>query len=368
MVPAAIALAGLLAGGHLTAPGPADTGFAATIAKLSEPNGFFWSDNLVSNETSYLHVLGALGRTARPGGVYIGVGPEQNFSYLARLRPAVAFIVDIRRDNLLLHLLFKAIFERADTRLEYLCDLYARPCPSNVAGWTRQPVDRLLTYIDTVAVDTTAAALVRGGLLERVTRYGVPITPAERATLERLYREFGSRGLDLTFSAYGGRAVAGFPTVRDLYLATDLGDRQAGFLATESDYRLVRDLERADRVIPVVGDLAGPHALRAIGDWIRERGDRLSVFYLSNIEFYLVRQGTFDQFVANVKSLPTDESTLLVRSYFSVQTGLPHPNQVAGHLSVQLLQTATAFLSRTRNRGALTYWDLMTEGMIPLSP
>ena len=98
-----------------------DTTFAETIAAISEPGGFFFSDNLVSNETSYLHIIGKLDELQLRGGAYLGVGPEQNFSYIARLHPTVAFIVDMRRDNQLLHLLFKAVFERADTRLEYLC-------------------------------------------------------------------------------------------------------------------------------------------------------------------------------------------------------------------------------------------------------
>ena len=102
------------------------TGFAAQIEALSEPGGYFDTDNLISNERSYLQVL----PDARAAGVaaasYIGVGPDQNFSYIARLRPPIAFIVDIRRDNLLLHLLFKAVFEQARTRIEYLA-LLVRP-------------------------------------------------------------------------------------------------------------------------------------------------------------------------------------------------------------------------------------------------
>src|SRR4029453_14967345 len=88
-----------------------ETGFSRLVARLSEPGGFFDSDNLVSNETSYLHVLGAFDSLGVRGGAYIGVGPEQNFSYIARVKPEIALIIDIRRDNMLLHLLFKAMFE-----------------------------------------------------------------------------------------------------------------------------------------------------------------------------------------------------------------------------------------------------------------
>ena len=78
----------------------ADTTFAALVERLSESGGYFDTDNLISNESSYLHVMGALREIGVRGGAYIGVGPDQNFSYIARIRPSIAFIIDIRRDNL----------------------------------------------------------------------------------------------------------------------------------------------------------------------------------------------------------------------------------------------------------------------------
>ena len=94
----------------------AQTGFARLIERLSEPGGYFDTDNLISNETSYLHVMGKLREMGVTGGAYLGVGPGQNFSYIAQIRPNVAFLVDIRRDNLLQHLLYKALFELSDSR------------------------------------------------------------------------------------------------------------------------------------------------------------------------------------------------------------------------------------------------------------
>src|SRR2546426_12768429 len=95
--------------------------FAALSARLSEPGGYFDSDNLISNETSYLHVIGKLRELGVSGGVYVGVGPDQSFSYIAKIRPKMAIIIDIRKDNLLQHLLFKAMFGRSRSRIEYLC-------------------------------------------------------------------------------------------------------------------------------------------------------------------------------------------------------------------------------------------------------
>src|SRR5262245_60729277 len=95
------------------APAPAPSAFGEAVRALSEPNGPFFSDNTISNETSYLQVATALAKHAKHDGAYIGVGPEQNFTYIALTRPKLAFIVDIRRQNMVLHLLYKAIFEEA---------------------------------------------------------------------------------------------------------------------------------------------------------------------------------------------------------------------------------------------------------------
>src|SRR5579862_4250155 len=121
-------IAAVVALGLAQAPLP----FAQTIAKLSEPNGYFDTDNLISNESSYLQVVPELTRRNVRGGAYIGVGPDQNFSYIAAVRPEVAFIVDIRRDNELLQLLFKVLFKESRTRVEYLSLLCGRTAPADV--------------------------------------------------------------------------------------------------------------------------------------------------------------------------------------------------------------------------------------------
>ena len=68
------------------APALSDSAFAALSARISEPGGYFDSDNLISNESSYLHVLGAMRKLGVSGGAYVGVGPDQTFSYMARIR------------------------------------------------------------------------------------------------------------------------------------------------------------------------------------------------------------------------------------------------------------------------------------------
>ena len=127
-LPLAWAVLSSSACGRSTLPAAlSDREFWTLIETLSEPAGAFeLSDTFVSNETHFPEMI----RWLRPaGGVYIGVGPEQNFNYIARLRPAMAFIMDIRRENLCLHLLYKALFELSTDRADFVWRLFSRARP-----------------------------------------------------------------------------------------------------------------------------------------------------------------------------------------------------------------------------------------------
>src|SRR3954464_5695733 len=132
----------------LYAQRPADSSFAGLVARLSEPGGYFDSDNIITNEASYLQVASQLTKVGVHGGLYMGVGPDQNFSYIALVRPSLALMVDIRRANLLEHLLFKPFFVAAPNRLEYLCLLLGKPAPTDVDQWTRRSTADILAYIN----------------------------------------------------------------------------------------------------------------------------------------------------------------------------------------------------------------------------
>ena len=61
-----------------------DADFWRLTIDLSEPNGSFRSENLVSNEHTFQIRHSALIKTVKPGGVYLGVAPDQNFTYINR--------------------------------------------------------------------------------------------------------------------------------------------------------------------------------------------------------------------------------------------------------------------------------------------
>jgi len=235
----------------------ADSAFAALIEQLSEPGGYFDTDNLISNERSYLHVVGALNALDVRGGAYIGVGPDQNFSYIAHIRPAVAFIIDIRRDNLLQHLMFKALFDLAATRVEYLCLLHGRAPPPDPRAWLERDIEAIVEYLDSRAADRGFAESAVARVAQRAAAYGVPLSDADLEKIRRFHSEFIRAGLDLRFRSHGRRPRPYYPTYRQLVLETDLDGRRVSFLAQEDHFRFVRSLQRRNLIVPVVGDLAG---------------------------------------------------------------------------------------------------------------
>ena len=348
------------------APALSDSAFAALSARISEPAGYFDSDNLISNESSYLHVLGAMGRVGVRGGAYIGVGPDQNFSYMAHVRPRIAFIIDIRRDNLLQHLMFKALFEMARNRIEYLALLTGRAVPSDVANWNRRSIGDIVAFVEQSAPDPDQYETTRAMVRAKVKRYGIPVSPAELETIGRIHQAFFDAGLELRFTSLGRAPRPYYPTLKTLLLERDLTSKQATYLAREEDFQFLKALQGRNLVVPVVGNLAGPHALREIGKVATERGEKVSALYVSNVEFYLMREGTFDSFAASVRMLPRDTRSVIIRSYFGGGFYGSHPQSVPGYFSTQLLQTMESFALEASRGGYATYIDLVSKHNLEL--
>lgn len=305
--------------------------FADRIQTLSEPSGYFDTDNLISNESSYLHVIPDLLAQGVSGGAYIGVGPDQNFSYIAHVRPAVAYIVDIRRDNLLLHLLFKALFEAGPTRVAYLSLLTGRAPPATVRA-KDLALPEVIGWVErAVATDRD---VLRASIEKRLRAYGVPLSPQDLQTIARFHQEFIDAGLGLQFRSHGRPPNFYYPTLRALLMATDRAGRRWSYLDSEDAYQFVRSLQSRHAVVPVVGDLSGPHALRSIASELRADGGALSVIYVSNVENYLSRGRRFRAFIDNLGTLPRQPDATLIRSIFgggpSVSEMQPVSDLIAG--------------------------------------
>lgn len=333
-----------------------DQQFWKLVSESSEPNGFFQSDNLVSNETTMQVIIPELVKQRAPGGVYMGVGPDQNFTYIAAMRPKIAFIVDIRREAVMQHLMYKAIFEMAPDRAEFLSLLLARPRP---AGFTTASTSELVDAYYRASPDTALYWKTLRAIEHRLqVQHGFALDRDDIEAIRYVYTSFHLEGLDITYSFGQGRGGRGMPTLGDLLLSTDAEGMNRNFLGSEEAYGIVRQLQLDNLLVPVVGDFAGPKAVRAVGAFLAQHGAVVSAIYTSNVEQYLFREDDkWRAYYANVATMPLDSTSTFVRSVFN--TGGRNFGGF-GARSVTVLQPVLQLLQAVREGRIQTYGDVIS--------
>jgi hypothetical protein len=291
----------------------ADRDYWKLITDMSEPNGFFRSDNLLSNELTLQYVIPDLLKTARPDRVYVGVGPEQNFTYIAALRPRMVFIVDIRRGNLQLHLMYKALFEMSSDRADFVSRLFSKPRPPALTS-ASTVADIFSAYEKVQTSEPLYKKNLKALQDHLVRKRKFALTAEDLKGIEYVYYNFFWYGPALHYWSNGGRGGRNAPTYADLMMADDGKGQARSYLASEESFAFLKGLHSKNLFVPVVGNFAGSRALRSVGKYVRDRGGRISAFYLSNVEQYLQREGVWHTFCDNVATLPLDESSTFIRS------------------------------------------------------
>ena len=295
--------------------------FWKLVETLSEESGTFQSDNLLSNETDFPYIMAELQRMAKTDGVFLGVGPEQSFNYIAALHPKMAFIIDIRRQNMLEHLMYKALFELSPDRASFVSRLFSRRQPEGLSG------EATAAEIFEAFADVPAeSALFRKNLadIEKVlieSRH-FPISSGDRAYIEKVYDAFREFGPLINYNSAGGVGTRRFmPSYSELMTAVDFKGQEWSYLASEASYETVRNLENRNLIVPVTGDFGGSRAIRGVGQYLKDHAAMVSAFYTSNVEGYLFqggdRQGNPNggarRFYENVATLPLDDSSTFIR-------------------------------------------------------
>jgi len=299
-----------------------DQEFWKLSTEFSEPNGYFRSENLVSNEHTFQYVIPSLKGAVKPGGVYIGVAPDQNFTYIVALQPKMAFIVDIRRGNLLEHLMYKSLIELSTDRADFLSRLFSRKRPAGLGS--ASPVTALFDAFDVVsASEDLYRTNLRAMQDQLVKRHGFAMSEDDLDQIESIYYNFFWEGPGLRYSSapmgFGGRGFSGstFPSYEELMVQTDLKGNFLSYLATEQNFKMLKDFQERNLLVPVVGNFAGPKALRQVGQYVRDHASTVMAFYVSNVEQYLFQDGLFDAFARNVVTLPFDDQSTFIRSVSS---------------------------------------------------
>jgi len=334
-----------------------DSAFWQLVTDFSEGGGFFRSDNFVSNETMYQWVIPELLRTTKPGGVYLGVGPDQNFTYIVALKPKISFIFDIRRQNMLTHLMYKAILEQSSDRADFISRLFSRPRPPKLD--TASTANALFSAYSIVPPDSILFRKNIVSIRDRLTKtHGFKLSDEDLSTISMVYEAFVSAGPDLTYN-FGPRGV-GFgrgrmPSYADLQIESDSAHVQRSYLATEANFRALRQAEVNNVIVPLVGNFAGDHAIRDVANYLKERNAIVTAFYLSNVEQYLFNQGDdWSNFYKNASTLPLDSTSTFIRSVFN---GM---GTYGGFMrGEQLLASILAQTAAFREGKLQSYWEVI---------
>ena len=307
----------------------ADADFWKMIGDFSERDGDFSVMSIItSNEVDYQTVIPDLRKTVKPGGAYIGVGPEQNFTYMSAMRSKLGFVIDIRRDNMLEHLMYKALFEISKDRVDFISRLFARRPAGTVSGTTARAIMSAFSNskVDSVLYRDTLRAIEA----QLLTTHHFPISSSDIKRIEYLYNTFSMQGV-LSFSSSLSFKSPGYT-----YLMTtdDRSGTNWSFLASEANYQFIQELQRKNLIIPLVGDFAGPKAIRAVGQYLKEHGSTAALFYLSNVEYYIspprAAQKTWESYCRNIAFLPADANSMVIR--FDPYNFTRHPEQTIASL------------------------------------
>jgi hypothetical protein len=337
-----------------------DREFWRIVTEFSEPGGRFQLQYM-SNEDSLQYVIPSLKEAIRPGGVYVGVGTEQNFTYVSALQPKLAFIVDIRRDNMLEHLMYKALFELSSDRADFIGRLFSRRRPpGSVALDASSTAEALFGAYQTMAPDAQLYEEQVRLVIDRLTRdHDFQLGESDQASIAAILN---------TFRLAGPYALKGTgdknQTYSQLMAGTDLEGRSQSYLASEENFRTVKRLESQNLIVPLVGDFAGDKAIMSIGRYLKEHRAPVNVFYVSNVERYLFEQSEHGrQFYANVAMLPLEQSSLFIRSVtvdISRRLGIQVPDGAASWRS--LLFPINDCLKAFSDGHLETYRDLFERG------
>jgi hypothetical protein len=334
-----------------------DRAFWRMVVDFSEPGGYFRSDNLISNESTFQQVIPDLKKFAT-GGVYVGVGPDQNFTYITALEPRMAFIIDIRRQNMLLHLMYKAIIEMSEDRAEFLSRLFSRPRPPNLDRNTSAQA-LFEAYNQVTSSNVLFQKNLRLIMDRLVTHHGFSLASEDGHSIEYVYRAFYLGGPELRYSfpqQFSGR----FPTYADLMTESDRSGRNHSYVATEENFRTLRQMHRNNLVIPLVGDFGGDKTIRRIGQYLREHAATMTIFYTSNVEQYLYQTDAWKRFYENVATVPITANSTFIRSYFNMRYVSPGTFNT-GLRSQTLLDPIASLLTSFRAGQIQSYEDVISR-------
>ncbi len=194
------------------------------------------------------------------GGVYLGVGSNQNYEMIGWAKPTFAVLIDFDQMVVDIHKLYKVAFEHAESPDQF------------IEFWSSGQSDRLRQFVRAAFPDD---------------RQFLAVMKARRYAGQRIYKK-----LQRTQRRHKRQKLASY--------LTDAGQ-----------YGDVRRQVQTGHVIAIRGDFTGTKTMRALGDLLKKHRQTVRVFYISNCEQYFKYDSNFRH---NINSLPVDTASLILRT------------------------------------------------------
>lgn len=250
------------------------------------------------------------------GGAYIGIGSDQAYLYIGWSRPQVAWVIDYDPHIVAMHLIQHTFFQEAETVDDYF------------KLWRNS---------------NEAAAL---------------------ALIEKYYSAHPDKKLIIDVLEKGqARIPVRMRHLRELF--TSLGTKS--YMNDPAIYSFVRGMIKNGCIRPMLADLLAENGLRGIGEAATKLGVPVRVLYLSNAEEYWKYN---DGYRSNIKSLPFDENSVVLRTQgsgvnhdyrYNVQPALKYAEWLADGWASSVYTIVEKVTVRDENHFPLTVFDLGVE-------
>jgi hypothetical protein len=214
--------------------------------------------------------------------------------------------------------MYKALFELSKDRADFVARLFSRKRPQGLGP--QSSVREIFTAVNKAPESESLYEENFQAIKDHLTKtHQFPLSDRDLEGVRYVYSNFRRFGPNINYGSSG----SGFGGVSylDLMVATDAQGASRSYLANEENFEFLKSLESKNLVVPVVGNFAGPKAIRAVGKYLKENGGKISAFYLSNVEQFLQQDGIWDNFCRSVATLPLDESSTFIRSVRGGQYG-----------------------------------------------
>src|SRR4029078_6464847 len=173
---------------------------------------------------------------------------------------------------------YKALFEMSSNRAEFVSRLFAKKQPANIGP--SSTVEEIFATISSVpSTDEIYAENLKAITNHLTTKHGFPLSDKDLEGIEWVYSNFSRFGPQINYSSSGRGGFGGGVTYADLMTATDQEGMFRSYLANEANFNVLKSLEAKTLIVPVVGNFAGPRAIRAVGKYLKEKEAIVSAFY-----------------------------------------------------------------------------------------